>query len=56
MRLIIDANLSHVAALPPDDHIALLVANLPAIESDLDRGEIASRSPTRLALRDLPLR
>jgi predicted nuclease of predicted toxin-antitoxin system len=49
-------HLRHVAELPPDDHIALLVANLPAIESDLGRRAIASLSPTRLALRDLPLR
>jgi hypothetical protein len=34
----------------------LIDADFPAIESDLDRGAIASLSPTRLALRDLPLR
>lgn len=47
--------LRHVAELPPDAHLALLVDNLPSIAEDLDRGAIASLSPTRLALRDLPL-
>ena len=49
-------HLRHVAELPPDAHLALLVANLPTIEEDLDRGVIASLSSSRLALRDLPLR
>jgi predicted nuclease of predicted toxin-antitoxin system len=49
-------HLRQVAELHPDDHIALLIANLPSIETDLGRGAIASLSPTRLALRDLPLR
>jgi predicted nuclease of predicted toxin-antitoxin system len=48
-------HLRHVAELPPDDHIALLVANLPTIAGDLERGAIASLSPSRLAVRDLPL-
>lgn len=48
-------HLRHVAELPPDAHVALLVANLSAIESDLERGAIASLSPTRLAVRDLPI-
>lgn len=48
--------LRHVAELPPDAHVALLVANLPAIEPDLERGAIVSLSPTRLAVRDLPIR
>lgn len=46
----------HVAELGPDDHAALLIANLPQITEDLDRGAIASLSPTRLAVRDLPIR
>jgi hypothetical protein len=61
MRLLIDANLSpriarglHDAGLDAT-HVAD-VDLLPAIESDLDRGAIASLSPTRLTLRDLPLR
>jgi predicted nuclease of predicted toxin-antitoxin system len=48
-------HLRHLAELPPDDHIALLVANLPTIARDLERGAIASLSPSRLAVRDLPL-
>lgn len=48
-------HLRHVAELGPGDHIALLVANLPAVEEDLERGAIVSLSPTRLAVRDLPL-
>jgi predicted nuclease of predicted toxin-antitoxin system len=49
-------HLRHVAELLPEDHLALLVANLPKITEDLERGAIASRSPSRLAVRDLPLR
>jgi predicted nuclease of predicted toxin-antitoxin system len=49
-------HLRQVAELPPDAHTALLVANLHAIADDLDRGAIASLSPTRLAIRDLPIR
>jgi predicted nuclease of predicted toxin-antitoxin system len=48
-------HLRHVAEQPPAAHLALLVANLPAIADDLDRGVIASLSPSRLAIRDLPL-
>lgn len=48
--------LRHVAELLPEVHLALLIANLPAIEKDLDHGAIASLSPTRLAVRDLPMR
>lgn len=48
--------LRHVAELAPEDHVALLGANLPQIAEDLDRGAIASMSPTRLAVRDLPIR
>jgi predicted nuclease of predicted toxin-antitoxin system len=49
-------HLRRVAELPPEAHLALLVANLPAIEPDLARGAIVSLSPTRLAVRDLPIR
>jgi hypothetical protein len=48
-------HLRNIAELNPDDHAALLAANLPIIAADLQRGAIASLSPTRLALRDLPL-
>lgn len=46
----------HVAELPPESHVGLLSANLPQIADDLDRGAIASLSPARLAVRDLPIR
>lgn len=49
-------HLRHVAELRPDDHAALLVANLTAILDDLARGVIVSLSPDRLAIRDLPIR
>jgi predicted nuclease of predicted toxin-antitoxin system len=49
-------HLRHVAELAPESHIGLLSANLPQIADDLDRGAIASLSPTRLAVRDLPIR
>jgi predicted nuclease of predicted toxin-antitoxin system len=48
-------HLRHVAELTPEDHVALLGANLPQIADDHDRGAIVSLSPTRLALRDLPI-
>lgn len=49
-------HLRHVAELGPDHHLALLAANLPQLTEDLERGAIASLSPTRLAVRDLPIR
>jgi predicted nuclease of predicted toxin-antitoxin system len=49
-------HLRHVAELAPDAHVALLVANLSTIEADLDRGVIVSLSPTRMAIRELPIR
>lgn len=49
-------HLRHVAELRRDDHAALLVANLPAIVDALARGVIVSLSPSRLAIRDLPIR
>lgn len=48
-------NLRHVSELPPDDHVELLLANVEAITDALDAGAIVSLSPTRLAIRDLPL-
>lgn len=49
-------HLRHVAELVAEVHLQLLVANLPQIADHLDRGAIVSLSPTRLAVRDLPLR
>ena len=49
-------HLRHVAELGPDDHAQLLLANLPTIAVDLERGVVVSLSPTRLAIRDLPIR
>lgn len=49
-------HLRHVAQLAPAEHAALLLANLAAVEADLERGAIVSLSPTRLAVRALPLR
>jgi len=49
-------HLRQVASQSPDDHVAILVANLPLVVGDLDRGAIVSSSPTRLAVRDLPIR
>lgn len=48
--------LRHDAKLSPDAHLALLIANMPAIADDLKRGAIVSLSPTRLAIRALPMR
>lgn len=49
-------HLRDVAELTPDAHGALLIANLPAIQDALQRGAIVSLSPTRVAIRDLPIR
>lgn len=48
--------LRRVSELSPDEHAQLLVSNLPALIEDLDRGVVVSLSPTRLAIRDLPIR
>ncbi|MDY7104066.1 MAG: DUF5615 family PIN-like protein [Actinomycetota bacterium] len=48
--------LRHIAELTPGAQAELLIANVPAIEADLERGAIVSMSPKRLAVRDLPLR
>lgn len=47
--------LRHVAELRADAHAALLIANLPAVLADLERGAVVSLSPTRLAIRILPI-
>jgi predicted nuclease of predicted toxin-antitoxin system len=47
--------LRHVAELPWHEHEALLVANLPAVLADLQEGAVVSLSPTRLAVRRLPI-
>jgi predicted nuclease of predicted toxin-antitoxin system len=48
--------LRHVAELGSDAHVELLLSNLPAIVEELERGVVVSLSPTRLAIRDLPIR
>lgn len=48
--------LRHVTELPVQAQGALLVANLPAVLGDLAAGAIVSLSPTRLAVRTLPIR
>lgn len=48
--------LRRVSELSPDEHGQLLVSNLPTLLEDLDRGVVVSLSPTRLAIRDLPIR
>lgn len=47
--------LRHVAELPWRDHQSLLVDNLPAVLGDLRDGAVVSLSPTRLAVRRLPI-
>jgi len=44
-----------VAELTPELHGQLLVANLPAVVEDLERGAIVSLSPDRIRVRDLPV-
>ena len=48
--------LRRVSELSPDEHAQLLVSYSPALIEDLDRGVVVSLSPTRLAIRDLPIR
>ena len=47
--------LRHVAELPWREHEALLIANLPAVLVDLQEGAVVSLSPTRSAVRRLPI-
>ena len=44
-----------VGELTPPAHLALLVANLGTVVDDLEAGAIVSLSPTRLAVRCLPV-
>ncbi len=47
--------LRDVGELAPPAHLALLVANLGTVVGDLEAGAIVSLSPTRLAVRRLPI-
>ena len=47
--------LRHVAELPWPVHLALLVDNLPSVLHDLEAGAVVSLSPTRMAVRRLPI-
>jgi predicted nuclease of predicted toxin-antitoxin system len=49
-------HLRRVAELRPDEVGALLLANLPSVADDLERGAVVSLSPDRLSARDLPIR
>ena len=44
-----------VNELPPEQHAALIIANLPTIADDLKTGAIVSLSPDHLRVRTLPL-
>lgn len=44
-----------VNELSPDQHAALVIANLPAVAEDLRRGAIVSLGPDHLRVRRLPL-
>lgn len=48
-------HLRNVNELSPEAHAVLLLANLAAVTADLDHGAIVSLSPTRLAVRSLPI-
>lgn len=48
-------HLRDVGELAPPAHLALLVANLGTVVRDLEAGAIVSLSPTRLAVRRLPI-
>lgn len=47
--------LRQVSELAPMEHADLLVANLPTIAEDLEAGAVVSLSPTRMAVRRLPI-
>lgn len=48
-------HLRGVAELPRSSHLQLLVDNLPNVAEDLESGAIVSLSPSRLAVRRLPI-
>lgn len=48
-------HLRQVAELSWRVHGDLLIANLPAVLDDLEHGAVVSLSPTRLAIRRLPI-
>ena len=45
-----------VAEMKPETHLQLLVENLPTVVEDLQAGAVVSLSPSRLAVRHLPIR
>ena len=47
--------LRHVTVLSRDEHVALLIPNLRVVADDLRGGAVVSLSPTRLAVRRLPI-
>lgn len=47
--------LRHVAEMTSEAHDDLLIANLPQVVDDLDQGAVVSLSPSRLAVRGLPI-
>lgn len=49
-------HLRHVAEFGPDEQAEILLANLPSITDDVEHGAIATLSPTRLAIREPPIR
>lgn len=49
-------HLRRTGELAPEQHAALLIANLAAVAEDLELGSVVSLSPTRLAIRRLPTR
>lgn len=48
-------HLRHINELTWQEQAALLIANLPAVLGDLESGAIVSLSPTRMAVRQLPI-
>ena len=48
-------HLRHINELTVGEQAALLVANLPTVLEDLEYGAIVSLSPTRMAVRRLPV-
>lgn len=48
-------HLRRASELSPDEHAALLIANLPTVMDDLADGAIVSLSPGRVRVRELPI-